>query len=105
MLEARGLGVRAIARELGRSLSTISREVRRNAATRSGKREYRAGVAQWEAQSAARRPKAAKLAANPRAQQYIRDRLSGLLQRPDGTSVTGPPTTWKGLSKPHAADR
>ena len=33
------------------------------------------------------------------------DRLSGQLQRPDGTVVTGPATTWKGLNKPHRADR
>ena len=105
VLDARGLGIRAIARELGRSPSTISREVRRNAATRSGKREYRAGVAQWKAQTAARRPKAAKLATNPQLQQYVQQRLSGLLQRPDGTSADGPATTWKGLNKPHRADR
>jgi len=27
------------------------------------------------------------------------------LQRPDGTVAAGPPTTWKGLNKPHRADR
>jgi IS30 family transposase len=27
------------------------------------------------------------------------------LQRPDGTAAAGPPTTWKGLNKPHRADR
>ena len=36
MLHARECGVREIARRLGRSPSTISRELRRNAATRSG---------------------------------------------------------------------
>src|SRR2546429_3180107 len=44
--------------------STISRELRRNAATRSGKLEYRATTAQWHADRRARRPKTAKLAAN-----------------------------------------
>jgi transposase len=39
---AQGLGVREIARRLGRAPSTISRELRRNAATRSGGLEYRA---------------------------------------------------------------
>ncbi len=39
---ARGEGVREIAGQLGRSPSTISREVRRNAATRGGGFEYRA---------------------------------------------------------------
>src|SRR5919112_3495445 len=42
LLKAGGLGVRAIARKLGRHHSTISRELRRNAATRAGRREYRA---------------------------------------------------------------
>src|SRR5215217_7934524 len=105
LLKAQGLGVRAIARELKRDPGTISRELRRNAATRSGKREYRAGVAQWKAQTTARRPKPAKLASNPRLQDYVQTRLSGQLQRPDGTVVAGPPTTWKGLNKPHRADR
>jgi hypothetical protein len=70
LLKAEGLGVRAIARRLRRDPGTISRELRRNAATRSGKIEYRATVAQWKAQTAARRPKPAKLAVNPRLQQY-----------------------------------
>ena len=45
ILKAQGTGVREIARQLGRSPSTISRELRRNAATRGGKLEYRASVA------------------------------------------------------------
>jgi DNA-binding CsgD family transcriptional regulator len=36
LLKARGAGVREMARKLGRSPSTISRELRRNAATRGG---------------------------------------------------------------------
>jgi IS30 family transposase len=105
LLRAQGLGVRAIARELERAPSTISRELRRNAATRSGKVEYRATVAQWKAQVAAKRPKPAKLATNARLNDYVRERLSGELKRPDGSVVPGPPTTWKGLNKPHRADR
>jgi DNA-binding CsgD family transcriptional regulator len=46
LLKAQGKGVRAIARELARDPGTISRELRRNAATRGGKPEYRATVAQ-----------------------------------------------------------
>lgn len=84
LLKAQGRGVRAIARELKRDLGTISRELCRDAATRGGKREYRATVAQWKAQTAARRPKPAKLASNPRLQEYVRTRLSGQLQRPTG---------------------
>jgi IS30 family transposase len=105
LLKARGLGVRAIARELGRDPGTISRELRRNAATRGGKPEYRATVAQWKAQTAARRPKAAKLVTNARLQEYVQVRLSGQLRRPDGTLAPGPATTWKGLNKPHRGDR
>ena len=105
LLRAQGLGVRACAREMGRDPGTISRELRRNAATRNGKVEYRATVAQWKAQVAAKRPKAAKLATNSRLNDYVQERLSGELKRPDGTVAPGPPTTWKGLNKPHRADR
>lgn len=50
---AQGHGVRAIGRQLARAPSTISRELRRNAATRSGGLEYRATTAQWHADRAA----------------------------------------------------
>jgi len=105
LLKAQGLGVREMARELGRDPGTISRELRRNAATRGGNPEYRATVAQWKAQTAARRPKPAKLVTHTRLKEYVQQRLSGELQRPDGTVAPGPPTTWKGLNKPHRADR
>src|SRR3954470_5067646 len=106
LLRAEGRGVRAIAREIGRSPSTISRELRRNAATRGGKLEYRASVAQWKAELVARRPKTAKLAADPRLREYVQDRLAGQVRRPDGTAVTGPATApWKGRNKPRRADR
>jgi IS30 family transposase len=106
LLRAQGKGVREIGRSIGRDAGTISRELRRNAATRGGKREYRATVAQWKAQQAAKRPKTAKLVSNPRLREYVQDRLSGSVRRPDGTVVTGPePPAWKGLNKPHRADR
>ena len=63
-LLVQGHGVRAIARKLGRAPSTISRELRRNAATRSSGLEYRATTAQWHADRSSRRPKSAKLVAN-----------------------------------------
>ena len=85
LLRAEGKGVRAIAREIDRSPSTISRELRRNAATRGGKLEYRPSVAQWKAELVARRPKTAKLAADPRLREYVQDRLAGNVRRPDGT--------------------
>lgn len=106
ILNALGQGVRQIASVLGRSPSTISRELRRNAATRGGKLDYRASVAQWKAELFARRPKAAKLAANLRLREYVEDRLAGVVERPDGTIVRGPKTgTWTGRNKPHRGDR
>jgi IS30 family transposase len=106
LLRAQGTGVRAIARQLGRDPATISRELRRNAATRGGKQEYRALVAQWKAQQAAKRPKSAKLANNEQLRDYVQERLAGCVRRPDGTAVTGPKTAaWKGLNKPHRNDR
>ncbi|MFX0540016.1 transposase, partial [Ornithinimicrobium sp. Y1847] len=106
ILRAQGKGVREIARVIGRDPGTISRELRRNAATRGGKQEYRATVAQWKAQQAARRPKTAKLVQNERLREYVQDRLAGNVRRPDGTIVAGPTTpAWKGVNKPHRADR
>ena len=84
VLRARWCGVREIARRLGRSPSTISREMRRNAATRGGGLEYRASTAQWHADRRARRPKPAKLAVNAELRRYVQDRLSGAVERPDG---------------------
>lgn len=61
LLRAQDVSVREIARRTGRSPSTVSRELTRNAATRGGQLEYRASVAQWKAEMVARRPKPAKL--------------------------------------------
>jgi len=93
---AQGHGVREVARRLGRAASTVSRELRRNAATRGGGLEYRATTAQWHAERAARRPKPAKLAANPALRAYVRDRLAGAVVAPGGAAVAGPAVTWKG---------
>jgi hypothetical protein len=104
LLKAQGVGVREIARRLGRSASTISRELRRNAATRNGKLDYRASVAQWKSEPMARRPKTAKLAVNARLRKYVEGRLCGQVRRPDGTTVAGPkPAAWKGRGKPQRA--
>jgi IS30 family transposase len=106
LLRAQGKGVREIGRSIGRDAGTISRELRRNAATRGGKQDYRAMVAQWKAQQTAKRPKTAKLVSNPRLREYVQERLSGSVRRPDGTVVAGPePPAWKGLNKPHRQDR
>ena len=106
ILRAKNKGVREIARALGRDPGTISRELRRNAATRGGKQEYRATVAQWKAQQAAKRPKVAKLVTNDRLREYVQERLDGTVRRTDGTPVLGPTAPeWKGRNKPHRQDR
>ena len=105
VLHAGGCGVREIARQLGRSPSTISRELRRNAATRSGNLEYRATAAQWHADRRARRPKVAKLAANSELRQYVQDRLGGLIAAPDGAAVPGPNLRWVGRRHGRRQDR
>lgn len=98
--------MREIARRIGRDPGTVSGELRRNAATRSGKPEYRALVAQWKAQQAAKRPKMAKLATNDGLREYVQERLAGNVPRSDGSIVVGPePPAWKGLNKPHRQDR
>jgi IS30 family transposase len=106
ILNAQGAGVRRIGRALGRDPSTISRELRRNAATRVGNSGYRASVAQWKAELAAKRPKTAKMVANPELRAYVQERLSGQITEPDGTVVAGPtPPRWTGNNKPHRKDR
>ena len=105
ILRSQGAGVRQIARRVGRSPSTISRELRRNAATRSGGLEYRATTAQWHADQRAKRPKPARLAVSLELRSYVQDRLSGAVQRPDGTAVEGPQVSWKGRRHGRRADR
>jgi len=88
--------VREIARRLGRAASTISRELRRNAATRGGGLDYRAATAQWHAERAGRRPKPAKLVTNAALRTYVQDRLAGAIVAPGGAAVPGPAVPWKG---------
>ena len=87
---AQKAGVREIARLLGRAPSTISRELRRNASTRTWRLDYRASVAQWHAERPARRPKVSKLAADERLREYVQDRFGGTITHPDGVPVPGP---------------
>ena len=94
-------GVREIARRCGRSPSTISRELRRNAATRSGGLEYRATAAQWHADRKARRPKAAKLATHEGLRQYVQERLAGVIAGSAGPTVP----RWKGRRHGRRQDR
>src|SRR5665213_3397004 len=105
ILKAKGCGVREIARQMNRSPSTISRELRRNAATRTDSSGYRAINAQWHADRRAKRPKVAKLAANEKLRDYVQDRLSGLITRPDGTEVPGPTVRFIGRRHGRRQDR
>ncbi len=96
LCRAQGQGIREIARRLGRAASTISRELRRNAATRGGGLADRASTAQWHAERAARRPKRAKLATSAALRTYVQERLSGAVATPGGAAVVGPAVAWKG---------
>jgi IS30 family transposase len=104
VLLAGGFGVREIARRLGRAPSTISRELQRNAAIGRGRVEYRASTAHRHAERRARRPKPAKLAVNAQLRAYVQARLSGTVQRPDG-SVAGPDIAWRGRRQGPRKDR
>lgn len=70
---AAGDGVRTIARALGRSPSTISRELVRG--TQRRKTGYRASVAQARADARARRPKMSTLSRHERLREYVQDKL------------------------------
>ena len=85
--------------------STVSRELRRNAATRGGAVDYRATNAQWHADRRARRPKVSKLAANDALREYVQDRLAGTITAPDGEAVPGPQVRWIGRRHGRRQDR
>ena len=103
---AQRLGVREIARRLGRDPATISRELRRNASTRSASAlEYRATTAQWHAERRASRPKVSKLAAKDNLREYVQDRLAGNIARPNGEPVHGPEVGWIGRRHGRRQDR
>ena len=104
-LRAQGHSMQGIAHRLGRAVSTISRELRRNAATRSGGLECRATTAQWHAERAARRPKQAKLALNAALRTYVEERLAGAVVAPGGVPVPGPTVSWKGRRHGPRKDR
>ena len=105
MHKAQGLGVRAIARRVNRSPSTISRELRRNASTRTFRLTYKASTAQWHAERRARRPKTAKLAGDERLRAYVQERLSGKVLDRQGRPVGPDGPKWSGRNKPHRGDR
>ncbi|MFC8501795.1 IS30 family transposase [Pedococcus sp. NPDC057267] len=69
---AAGRSLRSIAAGLGRSASTVSREV----AAGGGRRRYPAAAADQRAWARATRPKACKLAANPHLAGVVADKLA-----------------------------
>ena len=69
---AAGKSCRAIARDLGRAPSSISREIQRN----GGRHEYRAQLADDDAWTRARRPKICHLARNERLRDLVSSKLS-----------------------------
>jgi IS30 family transposase len=105
LLRVQGHSMQEVGRRLGRAVSTISRELRRNAATRSGGLAYRATTAQWHAERAARRPKQAKLALNAALRTYVEERLAGAVVAPGGVPVPGPTVSWKGRRHGPRKDR
>lgn len=105
ILKAKGCGVREIARRLERDPATISRELRRNAATRSDSSGYRAVTAQWHAERRARRPKVSKLVANDKLREYVQDRLAGKIEKPNGERIDGPDVRWIGRRHGRRQDR
>lgn len=102
---AEKLGVREIARRLGRAPSTVSRELRRNASTRGGLLTYRATVAQWHRDQRAVRPKKAKMVENPRIHGYVQSHLAGNLVTENGVEVAGPAVPFTGRGRARRADR
>ena len=103
LLRVQAYSMQEIGRRIGRSASTISRELRRNAATRSGGFEYRATTAQWHAERSACRPKASKLALNPALRAYVEERLAGVVAVPSGVVV--PSVAWNGRRHGRRKDR
>lgn len=72
-LRRAGEGVRAIARELGRSAATVSRELRRNVEANGG--AYRPHAAQRLAVQRRARPKAGKLVADVELREFVQGKL------------------------------
>jgi transposase, IS30 family len=72
---AANLGVRQIARQLGRAPSTVSREIARGCLTRRPRGRYRATVAQARAEQRARRPKLSRLAGNRLLRAHVQQEL------------------------------
>lgn len=94
LFKVQGHSIQEIGRRLGRAASTISRELRRNAATRSGRVEYRRRLPRG--MQIDRPVVRSKLALNTTLRTYVEERLAGVVVAPSGTPVPGPAIPWKG---------
>lgn len=74
LMAAAGASMRAIAVEIGRDVSTVSRELARN----GGREGYRPLLAQLRAEREARRPQESKLAKNPALRERVEEDLQAL---------------------------
>lgn len=84
-LRERGHGVREIARRIGRAPSTVSRELRRNQLPHDYG-GYDGDLAHARARERAKRPKVARLAADPELRRVVSEKL-GLEWSPEQISV------------------
>ena len=115
-LTAQGAGVREIARRLGRSPSTISRELHRptlpdtSGRSRSGGGAYDAGAAHQHAAQLARRQRRSKLAADVWLHDFVQaklelewspEQISGYLSVHHADHTVSPETIYLGLYLPH----
>ena len=73
-LRGRGLSVREVARRLGRSASTVSRELRRNIRPHDG-HVYDGDLAHARARERARRTRPSRLAVDAELRQVVQDKL------------------------------
>ncbi len=73
-LRGHGLGVREIARRIGRSASTVSRELRRNVRPHDNHR-YDADLAHARARDRGRRPRRGRLVLDEQLRQVVQDKL------------------------------
>lgn len=108
-LTAQDVGIREIARRLGRSPSTTSRELRR-AARGEGGEAYDAGSAHQHAALLARRQRRSKLASDVWLHDFVQDKLelewspeqiSGFLSVYHPEHAVSPETIYQGLYLPH----
>jgi len=102
--DQRGPARPAPERRLGRAPSPNCRAVSPHAGIDMGRGEYRPTAATGRAGGRARRSQPAKLAVNAQLRAYVQARLSGTVQRPDG-SVAGPDIAWRGRRQGPRKDR